>query len=268
MTLVLRIASYNVLSSSLSASAYFVHSAEKNCAPKHRLEKLFAKLEEEIAKEAVVCLQEVSLAWTGRLHSFFASKNYTFVNSNYGNRNNNFMGVGVAFPSSRYALKMADLSVISDTKSGGWNAPKVPAPAPSGTATTTTTATSQQQQQVSTAGISSFADTLSQWFQKTFAPLGQQLPSCAPASRAPVDPETEEALESWNLSKSRFNVMVSLRLRPVEDGDDDSREILISTYHVPCVFWNPGAMTICCALAMQKVQSAFYILMFLLKNIE
>jgi 2',5'-phosphodiesterase len=235
----LRVVSYNVLSSSLSAPTFFAHSLEKHCSPRHRLEKLLTKLDAEVELGAVVCLQEVSLAWTGRLHAYFAAKRYTFVNSNYGNRNNNFMGVGVAFPSTRYALRMADLSVIADTKSGGWNAPRTagaarpPAPA---------------------APEPSWADALGSWFRRAVG----QLPDCSPANRtseASSDPAADEANEAWNLSKSKFNVMVSLRLRPLQDGEDDSREVVVATYHTPCVYWSPGAMTIHCALATQKVQT-------------
>jgi len=63
----MRVATYNVLSSSLSSSSYFVHSLDKHCAPKARLDKLLAKLEKEVGLNAIVCLQEVSLAWTVRV---------------------------------------------------------------------------------------------------------------------------------------------------------------------------------------------------------
>jgi mRNA deadenylase 3'-5' endonuclease subunit Ccr4 len=84
-----RVATYNVLSSSLCSASYFSHVAdEKFCSSKYRLEGLLTKLSTEIDKNAIICLQEVSLAWTGKLHAFLEAKNYGFVVSNYGTRFN------------------------------------------------------------------------------------------------------------------------------------------------------------------------------------
>jgi len=39
-------------------------------------------------QNSILCLQEVSLAWTGKLYSFFEANDYAFVVSNYGGRFN------------------------------------------------------------------------------------------------------------------------------------------------------------------------------------
>jgi mRNA deadenylase 3'-5' endonuclease subunit Ccr4 len=85
----IRVASYNVLSSSLCSPSYFAQvENDKFCASKYRLDGLMKKLSVEIDKNAIICLQEVSLAWTSKLHPFLESKGYHFVVSNYGTRFN------------------------------------------------------------------------------------------------------------------------------------------------------------------------------------
>jgi len=190
------------------------------------------------------------------LHTFFASKDYTFINSNYGSRNNNFMGVGIAFPTKKFAAKMVDLSVVSDSKSGGWQGARTEAPPSNDVGSSTATATP------------SVVEQISSWFANLFSGA----PDCAPAKRSNGGAgasEVDESAESWNLVRSRFNVVVCVRLRPLGGGDgaaasnaaeaaakseDDSRDVVVATYHTPCVFWNPAAMTVCCALVAQRVQ--------------
>ena len=71
-----RIASYNVLSSHLCEPGYFVKCAPENLAPATRLARVRKALEEETAKGAVICLQEVARDWSGDLHAFFAARGY------------------------------------------------------------------------------------------------------------------------------------------------------------------------------------------------
>src|SRR5437899_2339551 len=87
-----RVASYNVLSSALCSPSYFVTVPERECSPRYRLEVLERKLEGETQRGSVIALQELSLAWTGKLHAFFALRGYTLVASNYGTRFNGYMG--------------------------------------------------------------------------------------------------------------------------------------------------------------------------------
>jgi 2',5'-phosphodiesterase len=88
----IRVTTYNVLSSSLCSPSYFINvTDEKWCSSKYRLDGLLKKLRTEIDNKAIICLQEVSLAWTGKLHSFLDSNDYTFVVSNYGTRFNGFV---------------------------------------------------------------------------------------------------------------------------------------------------------------------------------
>ena len=73
-----RVVTYNVLSSSLCEPTYFTHCAPEDLDPPNRLRKLLVKLEPEIAKGAVIGLQEVSQKWAGELHTFFARADITW----------------------------------------------------------------------------------------------------------------------------------------------------------------------------------------------
>ena len=80
----MNLVTYNVLSSSLASPSYFVECDPKHLDSENRYEKLLELLKEEMdRREAVICLQEVSQLWSGRLHAFFLKHNYYFVSSHY-----------------------------------------------------------------------------------------------------------------------------------------------------------------------------------------
>jgi mRNA deadenylase 3'-5' endonuclease subunit Ccr4 len=62
-----RVATYNVLSSHLASPEHFRRCKPEDLAAAARLPRVLAKLEEEVARDAVICLQEVSMTWAGAL---------------------------------------------------------------------------------------------------------------------------------------------------------------------------------------------------------
>lgn len=119
-----RVVTYNVLSSSLCEPEYFTHCAPEDLDPPARLAKLKAKLEPEMAKGAVIGLQEVSQKWAGDLHVFFAQRGYHLVCSLYGKPFNGYMGIALAVPLDKYEVCKVDISRCSDTA----RLPKEPTP--------------------------------------------------------------------------------------------------------------------------------------------
>lgn len=111
-----RIVNYNVLSSHLAAPSWFPSCKPENLDAKNRLMKLKAKLQPEVDREAIICLQEVSIKWAGPLHQFFSIHNYHFVTALYGNRRNGYMGVAIAVPINKYDITDIDITCIADTK--------------------------------------------------------------------------------------------------------------------------------------------------------
>ena len=61
----------------------------------------------------------------------------------------------------------------------------------------------------------------------------------------------DEPPDHWSLSERRFNVLVTATLRDKASGQAFS----ISTYHMPCAFYCPMAMTLHADLCAQRVQS-------------
>ena len=111
-----RVVTYNVLSSSLCEPDYFAHCDPNDLHPPNRLAKLLAKLEPEMAKGAVIGLQEVSQKWAGQLHVFFAKRGYHMICSLYGKPFNGYMGIALAVPLAKYDVSKVDISRCSDTK--------------------------------------------------------------------------------------------------------------------------------------------------------
>lgn len=114
---VFRVATYNVLSSHLSAPNHFQACSPENLDARARLNKVYKKLTAEVEQESVICLQEVSTTWAGPLHSFFARADYHLVTALYGNRFNGYMGVAVAIPRGKYEIVDVDITRVADTKS-------------------------------------------------------------------------------------------------------------------------------------------------------
>lgn len=116
----LKVVTYNVLSAALCTTDYYGLGAEI-CDQANRFPRVCEKLDKWVKDGGtIICLQEVALDWSGRLHTYFAKKGYYFIVSNYGSRSNGYMGVGIAFPLSEYTLEDSSIKVIADTKNGGW----------------------------------------------------------------------------------------------------------------------------------------------------
>jgi len=111
-----KVTTYNVLSSHLAAPSWFKACNPEYLDPSYRLQSLKNKLDDEIAQNSVICLQEVSHVWAGSLHAFFASRGYHFVTALYGSRFNNYMGIAVAVPLSKYNIEDVNIQRVVDTK--------------------------------------------------------------------------------------------------------------------------------------------------------
>eukprot|EP00041_Stephanoeca_diplocostata_P011565 m.191378 g.191378 ORF g.191378 m.191378 type:complete len:356 (+) comp18590_c0_seq1:182-1249(+) len=209
------VATYNVLSSHLASPSYFAHCTESNLSAKKRLPRVLEKLESLVEQEAVICLQEVSMAWAGTFHTWFQNRGYHFTSSLYGKPFNGYMGIGIAFPNKRFEAVDIDLKRISDVK--WW--PRQPKP--------------------TTIPVVEFV------VRPILDSIGWMLEKLASAKNY-VFGETIEH-DYWDISKSRQNTMVSVKLQPVGGG----AAVAVSTYHMPCAYYAPNVMLIHTALAAQ-----------------
>ena len=121
---VVRVVTYNVLSSSLCEPEHFVACTPENLDPPVRLGRVQAQLDEQVAHGAVICLQEVSQLWAGKLVPWFEARGYTLITGLYGRKFNGYMGCALAWPTARYESVDVDIRRAADTKS--WPPPPPP----------------------------------------------------------------------------------------------------------------------------------------------
>jgi len=211
----IKVTTYNVLSSSLARSDYFTFCNPKWLSSTYRLKKLKEKMDLEVSKKSIICLQEVSMVWAGALHGYFASRGYQFITGLYGGKFNGYMGVAVAVPLSEYDILDADITRIADTK---------------------TVARKDKKK----GNIFSMIKNIFFW------PVVRFLRSLG------IVKEREKL--PWDVSLDRFNQMVSVRLQPKDkDVGASKNAFVVGTYHMPCIFRTPQVMMIHCALSAQHI---------------
>lgn len=202
------------------------------------------RLEEEVQRGSVVCLQEVCTSWGGRLLGFFARNQYMFVHTNYsGDR----MGVGIAYPLGAFQLLEADLPRIAGTKQ--W--PPQPRPStvralldfalavPVGAWTGATGRLRAKTPKAIKSAVSSVVGTVSGVIARVCA---RRQVSGAPWGGDP-------SADVWQAAQRRQNRAAMLRLQHIATGV----EFVVGTYHMPCAFRTPAMMVIHAALVGQKV---------------
>lgn len=209
-----RIVSYNVLSSSLAGASHFSACDPANLKTATRLKRVLTKLEAPVAARSIICLQEVSLAWSGHLHTFFANRGFHLLLASHGSYFSGYMGEGLAFPLDLFEAVDLRIERLSDMmewpfrrKVTGW------------------------------AGL---AETVGSRLRKAIhALMGSPRPSKQHLVRDP-----------WGHARGRLNRFIFARLRSRTNG----AKICIATYHMPCVFWSPPVMVIHSALVVRSFQ--------------
>ena len=236
-----RIATYNILSSHLAEPDYFTNCDPDVLEADYRLEKIISKLESEIAQNAIICMQEVSISWVGPLQTFFSERGYQLITANYGNHFNNFMGVGVAIPTKSYFLVEADVCRLADT-------------------ITQTVPREQRGSDNGNGGGSSdsYSRGLLSRLKRAFGILvgkegrgAQGLRNQRQRNRNSEREETaeEKILKYWRDAEARKNQMICVRLRDATT----LRSFCVGTYHMPCAFRTPPMMMMHCALSAHKI---------------
>lgn len=223
----IRVATYNVLSSSLCSKEYYEYCDPKVVANKARWSLVKETVIAQASTQTIICLQEISMTWTCRLHKLFEELDYQFIPCNYGSAFNGYMGVSIAFPRSVYELIDCEIVRVSDTKSGGF--PREPW----------------------SKGPPSITAALS----VMWSAVGAYMPKLSSSKD-----DGERVVDQWKESERRYNrmVMVKLSVKGEEVNEEGEKvapkEICVGTYHMPCAFWAPKVMTIHSALAAQKME--------------
>mmetsp|Transcript_21305 Transcript_21305/g.37290 ORF Transcript_21305/g.37290 Transcript_21305/m.37290 type:complete len:427 (-) Transcript_21305:287-1567(-) len=111
-----RVVTYNVLSSRLAGEDHFTHCKPEDLDARNRLPRIIEKLEKEVRQDSIICLQEVSYDWAGKLATYFQQNDYFFFTGLYGKPFNGYMGVAMAFPNKKYEAQEMKVMRLSDTK--------------------------------------------------------------------------------------------------------------------------------------------------------
>ncbi|GAB0494535.1 hypothetical protein MMPV_005829 [Pyropia vietnamensis] len=269
-----KVVTYNVLSSSLAPPSRFCHCDAANLHAPTRLSRLVGKLRAPLAARAVICLQEVSEAWASPLHTLFAAHGYHFVVSLYGASFNGYMGVGVAVPMDTFDI--TDTALVRVTQGKAWPRPPLP-PVPfrffvdavGRLRAAWRALTTSSLPPVADGGdgggaspsVGSFPSLGGAWAflsgrpakggssgsgstngggvtSKTTSVTTSALRLFPPPLRRP------SSFDPWSYTEHCRNVLVATRLRCRANG----AAVTVATYHMPCVFWSPPAMVINTAL--------------------
>lgn len=259
-----RVTSLNVLSSAYSSPATHVHCDPENLFPPTRLDRTRHILSDEIgAHRPVLALQEVSLPWLAQLLPFFAEKQYAVVPANYGDQRSGYMGVALAYPTDRFELVAADVARIADTRR--WPRPSMdasgsarpPAEAPAAPAALAEVAAPAEkkegEEEPEPSSLELLWSNAQQRASRSATAVSRYFKSLW---RAASDPFVEREPEDFlSLSKRRFNQAIALRLRGRGTAESAaSREFVVATYHMPCVWYAPKVMATHAALTAQWVQ--------------
>jgi endonuclease/exonuclease/phosphatase family metal-dependent hydrolase len=207
-----RIATYNVLSSHLAEPTHFTRCAAEDLAASTRLPRVLAKLRAETRARSVIALQEISMDWTGELHSFFAAEGYHFVTALYGRFFNGYMGVGLAWPLADYECADVAIKRIADTRS--W--PRAP---PQASGSLVTRLLSLPGLMVGTP-VRAFTESLT-WLLAGSAPAKHAPPFGGGIVGSPL-----------NVARDRQNQAIAAMLVPRAGG----APFVVACYHMPCMF--------------------------------
>jgi mRNA deadenylase 3'-5' endonuclease subunit Ccr4 len=267
-----RIFTYNVLSSYLpwgGVECYHKCKAEY-LDPEYRLQKILADIldketgqtvptsssadpppshsrpaqQDQSRQPAIICLQEVSHAWCGALHTYFAQRNYYFVCTLYGSHWSGYMGVGVAVPLSVFRIHDVDITCLRDTlidKDRDVDGKRVAGTLPA------MQRLGRLVHQIRIRVTSMFAILL--------APVSGLV-----RKLGVLKPEQTQRMPSdvWELATARTNRAVCMTLSHKLAQSPESTEnkrFVVGTYHIPCVMNIPSVMMVHCALLGKHIQN-------------
>lgn len=99
-----RFVTFNVLVPAYCDAASYAENDPADLDNERRFSEILKMIHKEIHLFSVIALQELSLDWSNRLTDVFVAWGYAFETSHYGDKKNDFIGVGIAYPET-YVLK-------------------------------------------------------------------------------------------------------------------------------------------------------------------
>lgn len=217
----INIAQYNILNSKLSSPDFYIKCDSNDLDPENRLIKIINQLSVLTKFNYIICLQEISQTWYGPLNDFFASKDYSFIISLYGNSYNDYMGIGMAYPNKEFSSQNTKIIHIGSnipTKTF----PKIPM----------------------LNKFNKFLLFLYMCIIRIISILGNA--KCKVIYTKYIKPDVDE----WIYSKSRSNTTIITTLL----HKSTETKFVVATYHNPCAYWKPSIITIHSIVFLETVQ--------------
>jgi len=101
----IRVVSYNILSNELVDEEDYPFCDPKHLQEDYRKDLLQKLLQSEVDQKTIICLQEVSTDWAAWLLTWFDSRDYYFINTQWSGHHNGYMGTSIAFSKDKFLLK-------------------------------------------------------------------------------------------------------------------------------------------------------------------
>lgn len=117
--LLTEIVSYNILSPILADPHRFEIKNPDILSSVERFPRILKKLEAPVARRAIICLQEVSSAWSEHVRLFFSSHGYEFFYTSVSYCSGD-LGEGIAFPLERFQCLAICDACLSDVSCMQW----------------------------------------------------------------------------------------------------------------------------------------------------
>ena len=208
-----RIVTWNVLSPIIATLDNYSLLDPDHVDGERRYERIIEYLKEEVALKSIICLQEISGNWLGRLHTFFRSKNYILVANCYGGSKSKDngqgwnLGVGIAYPVSHFDIIECEIIQVGKL----WNT-FLDRPQPRESEAKT-------YKQLFKDITKSKINTVKKWVEQTVLCCG-----CG-------DGPKPESFDPYKNARSRENPMICIKFRGWHCGT-----FTVGTYHMPCLF--------------------------------
>lgn len=203
----IKIIQYNILCQKLANPNYHKCKPE-DLEEKKRWENIVDRLMSYIDGNCIICLQEISQTWCGKMYDLFISQNYGFIYSSYGSQSNDYMGVAIAYPTKIYNTSNTQIINIGSKIKIPTKEPKI------------------------------FYKKL---VTASWENLNYYLGKCwISYCKNTYDRLQKDKFDCWNYSRKRNNAAIVTTFTDLVT----KKQFVVSTYHMPCTYWQPRVSTI------------------------
>lgn len=190
-----------------------------------------------------------------KLKKYFDSNDYKFIYSSYGKTPKADLGIGIAYPIKHYNLLDGNIQTICESKKL-FDSNQIHSNSNITTNTTTSLYFPSSLNQITSTIFESFNNLFNNFFSNQTRNVTEE---------SSLGLTSDSCIYSiWSEVESRPNEMMTLELQPSNSpppspssppsSTSTNQSFYVSTYHMPCVYYNPSVMAIHSCLATQHLQ--------------